>query len=145
MFRISSDAVGWFVVISLVTFVVSAVALPWLLTQLPENYFDKTTQAVHPPWPRNRVLYWAWRLLKNLLGVFLLLAGIVMLFTPGQGILTIMAGLWLMDLPGKRRCERYLIHRPQVLVSVNWIRQKAGHVPLRAPKEEMESQNSSCD
>lgn len=135
MFGISKEVIGWFAVASLATFVVSAVALPWLLTRLPEDYFEETSPTVHRPWPRQRALYWAWRLLKNLLGIVLLLAGLVMLFTPGQGILTIMAGLWLADLPGKRRCERYLIGRPQVLSSINWIRQKSGQPPLRVSKE----------
>ena len=130
MFGITSELIGWFAVASLAMFVVSAVALPWLLTRLPEDYFEETSPTVHPPWPRHRALYWAWRLLKNLLGGVLLVAGFVMLFTPGQGILTIMAGLWLADLPGKRRCERYLIGRPQVLTSINWIRQKSGQPPL---------------
>ncbi len=137
MFGISSDVIGWLAGISLATFVVSALALPWLLTRLPEDYFDETAQAAHPPWPRQRVLYWAWRLLKNLLGVVLLLAGFVLLVTPGQGILTILAGLWLVDLPGKRRWERRLIGRPKVLASINWIRQKSGKRPLRVPKERL--------
>ncbi len=122
--------IGWFAVVSLATFVVSAVVLPWLLVQLPEDYFENTSPKAHPPWPHHRALYWAWRLLKNLLGAVLLLAGLVMLVTPGQGILTIMAGLWLLDLPGKRRWEERLIGRPTVLSSINWIRGKAGHAPL---------------
>ena len=134
MFGISSHVIGWLTGISLATFVISTLSLPWLLTRLPEDYFDETVPAVRPPWPRSHALYWACRLLKNLLGFALLLAGIVMLVTPGQGILTILAGLWLMDLPGKRRWERWLISRPQVLVSINWIRQKSGHPPLQARK-----------
>ncbi|MFM9964010.1 MAG: PGPGW domain-containing protein [Planctomycetaceae bacterium] len=122
--------IGWFAVASLATFVVSAVLLPWLLTRLPADYFDETTPTAHPRWPRHPALYWSWRLLKNLLGVVLLLAGFVMLVTPGQGILTILAGLWLLDLPGKRRWERSIISRPQVLASINWIRKKAGQQPL---------------
>ena len=125
--------IGWFAVVSLATFVVSAVALPWLLVQLPADYFEDTSSAAHPPWPHHRALYWAWRLLKNLLGAVLLLAGLVMLVTPGQGILTIMAGLWLLDLPGKRRWEQHLIGLPKVLSSINWIRRKAGHPQLRVP------------
>lgn len=125
-------------IISLAVFLGSVIALPWLLTRLPEDYFLETDRAVRPRWPRQRALYWAWLLLKNLFGVVLLLAGFVMLFTPGQGILTILAGLWLMDLPGKRRCERHLISRPNVLASVNWIRQKAGKPPFQVSAEREE-------
>lgn len=123
-------------VVSLAVFVSSAIALPWLLTRLPEDYFLDTDRAIHSRWPQNRVLYWALRVLKNLLGAVLLLAGIVMLVTPGQGILTILAGLWLMDFPGKRRCEHHLIARPKVLASVNWIRHKAGKPPFRVSNEQ---------
>lgn len=132
---IPPNVLGWLAFASLVTFVVSAVALPWLMTRLPEDYFVETDRVDHPAWPRHRALYWAWRLLKNLLGAVLLLAGFVMLVTPGQGILTILAGLWLMDLPGKRRWERHLIGRPKVLASINWIRAKARKPPFRVSPE----------
>lgn len=122
-------------IFSLATFVISGIALPWLMTRLPADYFLETDRAARPVWPRHRALYWTWRLLKNLLGVVLVLAGVVMLFTPGQGVLTILAGLWLMDLPGKRRWELHLIGRPKVLASINWIRQKASQPPLQVPEE----------
>lgn len=127
---------------SLATFVVSGITLPWLLTRLPANYFTEPANDGHPVWPRHIALYWTWRLLKNVLGVVLLLAGIVMLITPGQGILTILAGLWLLDLPGKRRWERHLICRPKVSASINWIRRKSGRPPLKIPNEESESSAS---
>lgn len=132
MLGIPTSWISWLAAVSLATFLISAVALPWLLTRLPEDYFQERDRSsvAHAPWPRSRALYWSWRVLKNLLGVLLLLAGLVMLITPGQGVLTIMAGLWLMDLPGKRRVERYLIARQQVLTSINWIRQRAGRPPL---------------
>lgn len=135
MFGISSDMIRWFAVTSLATFVISGVALPWLLTRVPEDYFDETVSTTHSPWPRHRALYWGWRLLKNVLGIVLLLAGVVMLVTPGQGILAILAGLWLLDLPGKRHWERRLIGIPKVLKSINWIREKAGQPPLRVLNE----------
>ena len=133
--HISSHVVFWLVNVSLATFVVSALVLPWLMTRLPDDYFLETDRAVRPSRARHGALYWSWRVLKNLFGAVLLLSGFVMLFTPGQGVLTMLAGLWLMDLPGKRRCELSLIRRPKVLASINWIRQKAGELPLRMPNE----------
>jgi hypothetical protein len=52
---------------------------------------------------------------------------------PGQGVLTILAGLLLMDVPGKRRIERRLLARPGVLSRVNWLRARFGRPPLRGP------------
>ena len=62
--------------------------------------------------------------------VTLLVAGILMLVLPGQGILTILAALALLDFPGKRKMEMRILHRPAILKSVNWLRKRAGREPL---------------
>ncbi len=48
-----------------------------------------------------------------------------MLALPGQGVLTIIIGLVLMEFPGKYHAERLVINRPSVLAAINWIRVKA--------------------
>jgi len=58
------------------------------------------------------------------------LAGIAMLVLPGQGILAILGGIELMDFPGKYRLERWIVSRPAVLRSVNWLRRRMGRPPL---------------
>ena len=112
----SSRLLAWVTGVSIATFTVSAAVLPWLLTRLPEDYFVETARVARPPWPSHPLAYWAWRVAKNVLGVVLLPAGVVMLVTPGQGVLTIIAALWLLDFPRKRRWERYLILLPNVLL-----------------------------
>ncbi len=67
---------------------------------------------------------------KNLVGVVFLLAGFAMLFLPGQGILTMLIGLSLLDFPGKRRLEGKLIGQPSVLRAINSMREKFGKPPL---------------
>ncbi len=67
---------------------------------------------------------------KNLLGLVVLVIGIAMLVLPGQGVLTIVTGLLLMDFPGKYRFERWLVHQRPVLLGVNWLRGKAGRQAL---------------
>jgi hypothetical protein len=64
------------------------------------------------------------------LGVALVLVGIPLVPLPGQGILTIFAGLLLLEFPGKRRVEIALIRRPGVLRAVNWLRRRAHRPPL---------------
>jgi hypothetical protein len=71
--------------------------------------------------------------LRNLLGGALVVAGIAMLVLPGQGILTILIGLLLMDFPGKRRGEIYLLRKRTVARAVNWIRSRAKQPPLELP------------
>ena len=67
---------------------------------------------------------------KNLLGYLLIVAGIAMLLLPGQGVLTMLLGFIMVDLPGKYRFERWLVARPLVLRSINMLRRRAGREPL---------------
>lgn len=122
----------WLSLFSLVTFVVSLLSLPWLVALIPEDYFQpKRRQALskrsHP----------ALRLFlltaKNLLGGVLLLGGTIMLFLPGQGLLTIAMGLILMDYPGKFRLERRLASKPAVFNGLNWLRGRANKPLLQKP------------
>jgi uncharacterized membrane protein (UPF0136 family) len=69
-------------------------------------------------------------LVKNALGALLFIAGSVMIFLPGQGLLTMVAGLALLNFPGKRKLEMRFLHMPRVLSSINWLRTKAGREPL---------------
>lgn len=123
---------GWWVIgFSLLTFVGSLVGIPLLIVRMPADYF------LHPePAPASwRARHWLVRLGvlvgKNLLGLAMVIAGVIMLFVPGQGILGILTGLFLLDLPGKRALERRLIRSPIVLGALNAIREKAGRPPLQ--------------
>ena len=123
--------IAWLGGLSLVTFVASLAALPWLVALIPEDYFlsEHRTPA---PW---KDAHPALRLLmigaKNLLGLALVLGGLVMLFIPGQGLLTMAMGLLLMDYPGKYRLERRLVAIPAIQGGLNWLRQRRGLPPLR--------------
>ena len=77
-----------------------------------------------------QVTYWAWLVAKNIAGLIFILAGMAMLVLPGQGLISILLGLSLTNFPGKYRLERFLISRPAILRSVNWIRRKADKDPL---------------
>ena len=57
-----------------------------------------------------------------------------MLVTPGQGVLTILAGLLLMNFPGKYRLERWLVMRPGVMRALNWLRARRGQTPFEIPE-----------
>lgn len=114
---------------SLVLFIVSLAVIPWLVTKIPADYFHEERRRRDARRERSLPL----QLLlgfKNLCGCMLILLGLVMLVLPGQGILTIVIGLFLMNFPGKYRLERSLVSRPKVLDSLNWIRAKAQKPPL---------------
>jgi hypothetical protein len=79
------------------------------------------------------VLRWGGLVVKNLLGAFLVLLGVVMSLpgVPGQGVLTILLGVMLLDFPGKRALELKLVSRPKVLRTINRIRQQFERPPLQ--------------
>ena len=116
----------WVVVslLSISVFVASILVLRLIVVRLPATYFSAS--GIRRRGSAGLVV----RVGKNLLGIVLLGAGIVMLFTPGQGILTILIGLSLVDFPGKFRLERWLISRPRVLPTINGWRARAGRPAL---------------
>lgn len=114
--------------VGVVMFIATLIAIPWLLTRLPADYFIRRPVR---DWPGRRpILHLGLVIAKNLLGGILVLAGIAMLVLPGQGLLTILVGIMLLDFPGKRNLERWLIRRRPILNAANWIRAKAGEGPL---------------
>lgn len=122
---------GWLTVASLAMFVISLVALPWLVARLPADYFARrkrhalgVKQRSHPT---TRLLL---IIGKNLLGAILLAGGLMMLLVPGQGLLTMAMGLLLLDYPGKFALERRIARQHNVLASLNWLRAKVGAPPL---------------
>ena len=126
----------WVGSVSIIVFILSLISLPWLVAKIPEDYFfQKKRQSTHRKTQRPLL-----RLLvllgKNLLGYGLILAGILMLFLPGQGILTVVIGMLLIDYPGKFDIERRIFSTPKILNGLNWLRAKANKPPLasRAPK-----------
>jgi len=126
---------AWLFALSVLMFVGSLIAIPWLVVRIPADYFARRQhlladrlQPLHPVWR------WLLLSLKNVFGAALVLAGVAMLVLPGQGILTILMGLMVLDFPGKFTLERKLAERPAVLGTLNWIRAKAHRPPLELPE-----------
>ena len=104
-------------------------AIPFILVRLPADYFDIRIPRVwmkgaHP------VLRIAGLFAKNVAGLIFLLAGLAMLVLPGQGVLTILIGISLLDFPGKRRLEAKIVGYPTVFNVINSLREKFGRPPL---------------
>jgi hypothetical protein len=112
---------------SLASLLLVALLLPVIVVRLPEDYFATVR---HEPPVMHSAGYWIWRVGKNALGAVFLLAGFLMLFLPGQGLLTILIGLLLLEFPGKRRLERRLVQRPSILHFLNRLRERRGRPPL---------------
>ncbi|NOX26122.1 MAG: hypothetical protein GXP59_08440 [Deltaproteobacteria bacterium] len=123
----SAKNLWWLGIFSLVSFIATLIAIPLILVKIPADYFLETSEKAGL---RPAIMTLIGR---NILGFVFLVMGIIMLFTPGQGILTMLIGLSLLNFPGKRRLELNLIRRPQVQRAINWLRAKYGKPPLLIP------------
>jgi Putative transmembrane protein (PGPGW) len=126
---ISTEALVTLTALSIVFFVGSLIAIPFILVRLPTDFFDTR---VPRPWMENHhpVLRLFGHLAKNVVGAIFLFAGFLMLFLPGQGILTMLIGITMLDFPGKRKLEAKMIGQPAVLNAINGMREKFGKPPL---------------
>jgi archaellum biogenesis protein FlaJ (TadC family) len=117
---------------SFFVFLVSIASLPWLVAKIPEDYFLHHKRKKNIPLKSTAVIsHVFFRIFRNFLGLILLIGGFLMLFIPGQGLLTIVMGLILMDYPGKYSVEKRIISYPTVLKGLNWLRTKANKPPIR--------------
>lgn len=124
----------WGSLLFVVSFTTSLLLVGWLLVRLPEDYFLDSYERAW--WvDRHPLIRWCGLLLKNLGGLLLILFGIVLSLpgVPGQGLLTVLIGLTLVDFPGKRRVELFLIRRGPVQRTVNALRRRYGKPPLQLP------------
>lgn len=121
----------WITGASLLSAIATVLAMPWVVTRLPDDYFNHPERESWRQSNSEPLVALLLGLLKNAVGAVLLALGALMLFTPGQGLLTILAGLLLMNFPGKYRLERWLVQRPGVLRSLNWLRTRRGKPPFR--------------
>jgi len=116
--------------ISLASLIVSIAIIPWIVIKIPEDYFHQQYRVRVSKKSGHPLIAQLLTGLKNVAGFIFVVLGILMLILPGQGILTILMGIFLMNFPGKYRLERKIVALPRVLKSLNWIRAKANKPPL---------------
>lgn len=109
----------------------SFAAIALVMVKIPANYFSSHYERDFMP-NSSFFVRWGAFILKNLLGVFLVILGVILSLpgVPGQGILTILLGLIMLDIPGKRPLEARIIKRPTILAAMNRLRAKYGKPPL---------------
>jgi hypothetical protein len=124
----------WLFVASAVLLLATPLLVGWMVVRLPTDYFTSKRRQRPAYWERHHVLRPLVLAAKNVAGVVLVAAGLVMLVVPGQGLLTMAVGLMLVDFPGKFRLERWLATRPAVWRSINWLRKRARRTPMDWPE-----------
>jgi hypothetical protein len=139
MFEFLSDffsALTWQkVLLGVGIFVVSFFAnlgiVSFILVKLPADHFSKSRKtkfwAGQRPW-----LHAAKVIGKNIGGILLVALGVVLSLpgVPGQGLLTVLLGIMLLDFPGRHRLEQKLLSKPSIVNSINKLRRRFGKKPL---------------
>ena len=116
-------------VAGVICFIGSLIAIPLILVRLPADYFDTRTPR-HWMKDHHPVLRLLGVIVKNVVGVVFVLAGFAMLFLPGQGLLTMLIGVSLVDFPKKRVLEAKMVGQPTLLGVINAMRKKFDKPPL---------------
>ena len=120
--------------VSAIVLFASLLSLPWLVAMIPTDYF-MSKKRQRSAWKDKFPAIWFFIFIgKNMIGYLMLFAGVLMLFLPGQGLLTMVAGLMMMDYPGKFSLERRVALTPSILSKLNWLRSTVKKPPLETEK-----------
>jgi len=113
-----------FSIISLITFILSIVFIPFIVINLSPEYFKYKRKSLIDY--KNPILRYFVLIIKNILGYIIILLGIIMLFIPGQGLLSITIGLLFINFPGKKKLEYKFFTNKKISSAINAIRRRAG-------------------
>lgn len=106
----------------------SLLATPWILAKLPSDYFATTPTA-----SQRSVTRLLLSTVKTILGLLMILTGFIMMITPGPGLVCLVLGMALVEIPGKHLVLQKLVSRPSVFSTLNWLRKKADKTPFILP------------
>ncbi len=110
--------------ITIVTFISSLIFIPLIIINLSPDYFSEKRHSLYEykhPFIRYTVL-----IVKNIVGYILIVLGFIMLFIPGQGLLSITLGLFFINFPGKKKLEYKFFSNKKISGVINSIRRRAG-------------------
>ncbi len=113
----------------LISVVVSYAVVVVVMVKIPADYFSPHYSSDLSN-SKSFFVRWSAVVFKNLMGVLLILLGIAMTVGPGPGLLTILIGLIMLDIPGKRPLEAKIIQKPAVLSAINSLRARYNKAPL---------------
>ena len=117
--------------IFLVSFFANLGIVTWILVKLPADHFSKSRKTKF--WAGPRPWIHALKVIgKNIAGVLLVALGIVLSLpgVPGQGLLTVLLGIMLLDFPGRHRLEQKLLSMPSIVNAINKLRGRFDKPPL---------------
>jgi hypothetical protein len=119
-----------FVVGYLAVSILSLLVVVLIVVALPARHF--TDDPSPAPDSRTGLRRAAVAALRNGIGLLLVATGFALSIPgiPGQGMLTVLIGIMLMDFPGRRRIECRVLAKPGVVTGLNRIRRWFGRPPF---------------
>lgn len=133
-FRLHETTLWLIGTLSILAFVGTLIVIPILVIHIPVDYFNRGTQIRGLSRRNYSLIRLLGLVIKNLFGIIFVLAGIAMLVLPGQGFITLLIGIMLLDFPRKFALERRIVQQRTVLRAINWMRAKAHKPALQVPK-----------
>ena len=115
--------------LSVLLLAATVLATPWLVARLPADYFSAPPAPLASRGARRLALLAA----RNAAGLAFMTLGLVMMVTPGPGVVAFVLGLSLCEFPGKHALLVRLAARPDVFRSLNWLRRRGNAPPFRRP------------
>jgi len=130
-FETHETLLGWLGLLSILMFLGSLFAVPMIIVALPRDFLFRKNQSTGHQ--LLKIWYIPYLIVKNIFGFVFTISGIAMLVLPGQGILTIIIGLSLVNFPRKRRLIRRILGNARISRAVNRIRGRFNRPPLEMP------------
>jgi len=118
--------------IFLASFLINLGIVSFILVKLPADHFSKNRKTKFWAGPRPAI-HAAKVIGKNIGGLLLVALGIVLSLpgVPGQGLLTVLLGIMLLDFPGRHRLEQKLLSKPSIVNTINRLRERFDKPPLQ--------------
>jgi len=100
--------------------------------KLPKDYFTRNPNRARKRKGWMQEIAWVAR---NVLGIVLILGGLVLMFpgVPGPGVVVILLGLTITDIPGKHELLVALVRKRFVMKSMNKVRRRFRRPDLATP------------
>jgi hypothetical protein len=112
------------IIFSGIMFVVSILIIPVFIARLPSTYFIESFED-------QKKLTLPIKLLRFILGALLIITGIIMLFIPGQGVISILIGLILLPILSTKKIVRKLTNSKIIQKTLNATRRRCNKVPFK--------------
>lgn len=113
----------------IVLMIVSLAATPWFVASLPIDYLLPKIRHSKPMGLQGALI----QIFRNIVGLFCVILGIILMFTPGPGLIVLLVGISLAEFPGKHRLLISIAIQPNVFKSLNWMRTRGGKPPFDYP------------